>query len=125
MNEGEIHNIFKLAYKTQTHKGGSKMNPENKTHKPNIKYHSNFKWVIKTHIMKHLERNELVWLYQKSCIWGTQTQLLQRYNDVFEAITEGIIIDTIYLDFVKAFNKVDQNILLKEIGHKIKGKVSL
>ena len=29
MDEGEIHNIFKLAYKTQTHKGGSKMNPEN------------------------------------------------------------------------------------------------
>ena len=63
--------------------------------------------------MKHLEINELVWLYQKSCIWGTQTQLLQRYSDVFEAITEGIIIDTICLDFVKAFNKVDQNILLK------------
>ena len=35
-------------------------------------------------------------------------------------------IDTIYLDFAKAFDKVDHNILLKKmIDHKIKGKVGM
>ena len=126
MDEGEIHNIFKLAYNTPIHKGRSKKNPENYRPVSLTSHIKNFfERVIKTHIIKHLKRNELVRLYQKSCILGNQTQLLQHYIDVFEAITKGIIIDTIYLNFVKAFNKVKHNILLKVMGHKIEGKVGL
>ncbi len=55
---------------------------------------------------------------------STQTQLLQHYNDVFEALSDGVRIDTIYLDFAKAFDKVNHNILMKKvISHKIKGKI--
>ena len=87
-----------------------------------------FESVIKVHIIKHLEKHKLVRLSQHSFVTGrsTQTQLLQHYSDVLEEITKGIRIDTIYLDFAKAFNKVDHDILLKKvIGHKIKGKVGM
>ncbi len=64
---------------------------------------------------------------QITCFFGgrsTQTQLLQNYNDVFEALTEGVRIDTIYLDFAKAFDKVNHKILImKVIRHKIKGEI--
>ena len=39
---------------------------------------------------------------------STQSQLLQHYSDVYDALEEGVRIDTIYLDFAKAFDKVDQ-----------------
>ena len=44
--------------------------------------------------------------------------------DVFEALSEGVSIDTVYLDFAKAFDKVDHNILMRKVEkHRIKGKV--
>ena len=52
---------------------------------------------------------------------STQTQLLQHYSDVYEALEEGVRLNTVYLDFAKAFDKVDHNILLKKIvDHKKK-----
>ena len=57
---------------------------------------------------------------------STQTQLLQHYTDVFEAISEGVRLDTVYLDFAKAFDKVNHDILLRKIiKHGIKGKVGM
>ena len=51
---------------------------------------------------------------------------MQHYSDVYEALEEGVRVDTVYLDFAKAFDKVDHNILLKKIvDHKIKGKVAI
>ncbi len=55
---------------------------------------------------------------------STQTQLLQHYNNIFEALGEDVRVDTIYLDFAKAFDKVNHNILMKKvIRHTIKGKI--
>ena len=46
------------------------------------------------------------------------------YNDVFKALLEDTRIDTVYLDFAKAFDKVNHHILIKKIlKHKIKGKL--
>ena len=43
---------------------------------------------------------------------------------MFEALIEDTRIDTIYLDFAKAFDKVNHHILIKKIlKHKIKGKL--
>ena len=56
----------------------------------------------------------------------TQMQFLYHYSDVIEAITEGIRIHTIFLDFAKAFDKVDHDILLRKmIGHKINRKLGI
>ena len=47
---------------------------------------------------------------------------MQHYCDVFDALQEDIRIDTVYLDFAKAFDKVNHHILIKKMKkHKIKG----
>ena len=129
INEGDIHDMFKLAYVTPIHKGGSKMNPAN--YRPvSLTSHimKIFERVIKIHLIKHLESQALIRPNQHGFVSGrsTQTQLLQHYSDVYEALEEGVRFDTVYLDFAKAFDKVDHNILLKKIvDHKIKGKVAM
>ena len=45
-------------------------------------------------------------------------------NDVYDTLAEGKQLDTIFLDFAKAFDKVDHEILLEKVRkHKISGKI--
>ena len=49
---------------------------------------------------------------------------MKHYMDVYDALAEGNRIDTVYLDFAKAFDKVDHEILLQKVAkHRIKGKI--
>merc|ERR1712240_793685 len=61
IDEGKIPDVFKLAYVTPLHKGGSKMNPAN--YRP-ISLTSHimkvFERVIKMHLLKHLQENDLI-----------------------------------------------------------------
>ncbi|CAL4124516.1 unnamed protein product [Meganyctiphanes norvegica] len=78
--------------------------------------------------MKHLIEQNLLNPGQHGFVPGrsTKTQLLQHYCDIFETLSEGTRIDTIFLDFAKAFDKVDHDILLQKVAkHKIKGKIGL
>ena len=87
-----------------------------------------FERVIKVQLVGHLVKNDLLKKNQHGFVAGrsTQTQLLQHYTDVFEAMLEGARLDTIYLDFAKAFDKVDHDILLRKIaGRGIKGKLGM
>ena len=69
------------------------------------------------------QKQNVNWLQEISI---SQTQLLQHYTDVFEAISEGVRLNTIYLDFAKAFDKVNHDILQRKItDHGIKGKVGM
>ena len=45
----------------------------------------------------------------------TQAELLAHYNDIYETISEGKRTDIVFLDLVKAFNKVDYKILLEKV----------
>ena len=129
INEGVIPDIFKLAYITPIHKGGSKLNPAN--YRPvSLTSHimKIFERVLKVHLVRHLEANDLLKHNQHGFVSGrsTQTQLLQHYSDVYEALSEGVRIDTVYLDFAKAFDKVNHDILQKKlIKHGIKGKIGV
>ena len=55
---------------------------------------------------------------------STLSQLLNHIEESIRAWEQGKVTDTVYLDFAKAFDKVDHNILchkLKKLG--IKGKL--
>ena len=57
---------------------------------------------------------------------STQTQLLLFYEDIYEALLEGKRLDTVFLDFARAFDKVNHQILLhKIVKHNIKGKLAI
>merc|ERR1712215_270397 len=85
-----------------------------------------FERVIKKKIIEHLEKKEQINDGQRGFVPGrsTQTQLLCHYNDIYEALTEGKRMDTVFLDFAKAFDKVDHNILIEKVKkHGIGGKI--
>ena len=85
-----------------------------------------FERVIKKELIKHLTENEMFNKRQHGFVPGrsTQTQLLSYFNDIFDTLAEGKRLDTVYLDFAKAFDKVDHEILLEKVKkHKISGKI--
>ena len=127
LDEGKIPEIFKIAYVTPIHKGGSRQKPEN--YRPvSITSHvmKVFERVVKKAIMNHLIENQKFNDGQHGFVRGrsTQSQLLAHYYDIYEAIMEGKRMDTVFLDFAKAFDKVDHEILLEKVrNHGITGKL--
>ena len=56
----------------------------------------------------------------RSCL----SQLLAHYDDILNLVESGYNVDTVYLDFAKAFDKVDHLILLKKLSLLgVRGKV--
>merc|ERR1712002_531098 len=123
----EIPDILKLAYVTPIHKGGSRLNPEN--YRPvSLTSHimKVFERVIKTKLTEHLRKNGLINKVQHGFVEGrsTQTQLMEHFCRVYEALEEGVRMDTVYLDFVKAFEALEHEILMEKLAeNKIKGKL--
>ena len=91
IDEGKIPEIFKMAYITPIHKGGSKQKPEQ--YRPvSLTSHiiKVFERVIKKKIMAHLIENKMFNEGQHGFVPGssTQTQLLSHFNDVYDTLTE-------------------------------------
>ena len=87
-----------------------------------------FERVIRASIVKHLEENNLLPKNQHGFIAGRSTlsQLLNQIEQLIRSWEEGKATDTIYLDFAKAFDKVDHNILCRKLKHLgITGKVGI
>ena len=127
LDQGKIPDVLKLAYVTPIHKGGSKLKPEN--YRPvSLTSHimKIFERVVKVRLLDHLTKHNLINPGQHGFVPGrsTQTQLLDHFCRVYEALEEGARLDTVYLDFAKAFDKVDHNVLITKLAaNKIKGKL--
>ena len=76
-----------------------------------------FERVIRKRLVHHLEANNLLSRNQhgfrkgRSCL----THLLKHMDNVIHSILEGHEHDVVYLDFAKAFDKVDHEILIKKL----------
>ena len=127
LSTGEIPNILKTANIVPIHKGGSK--GEAKNYRP-VALTSHivkiFEKVLRKHIIAHLEENGLLNPGQhgfragRSCL----SQLLEHFERVTQTLEDGDNVDVIYLDFSKAFDKVDFLVTLRKIKQLgITGKV--
>ena len=124
-----IHNSYKKQFITPIHKKESRTLPEN--YRP-ISLTSHlvkiFERVIRNKLVHHLETNQLLCKCQhayrkgRSCL----TQLLSHIDSILLNSLDGSDTDVIYLDYQKAFDKVDHQQLLHKLKlYGISGKLYL
>ena len=124
---GCVPKAYKKQIITPVHKKLSKADPEN--YRPiSLTSHiiKTFERVIKNVIVKHLEINCIICKNQhgftknKSCL----TQLIPHIEYILLNLLNNQDTDVIYLDYAKAFDKVDHEILLHKLyAYGIRGKV--
>ena len=127
LESGVIPSSMKHAFIVPVHKGGTRSVPEN--FRPvSLTSHiiKTMERIIRKYLVGHLECFEKLnpsqhgFRNRRSCL----TQLLEHQDKVLKLLEEGMNVDSIYLDFSRAFDKVDIGILchkLKEMG--ISGKL--
>ena len=125
--KGKVPVTLKHQFITPIHKKDSKADPEN--YRPvSLTSHviKVFERVIRNTLVQYLESNFLLSKKQhgfrkgRSCL----TQLLAHYDNIVRNLNMGLETDVIYLDFSKAFDKVDHNLLLKKIRfYGVKGRL--
>ena len=92
---------------------------------------SNYRPIALTsHLIKVFEkviRNNLVTFFDENNIFNNSqhgfrigrsclSQLITHYDKVLSLLESGVNVDTVYLDFAKAFDKVDHRIVLKKLS---------
>lgn len=122
-----ISPTLKMQYITPIYKKGDRTNAAN--YRPvSITSHiiKIFERVLRNHLVAHIEGNELLsdsqhgFRKRRSCL----TQLLDHFDHILKCLNSGNEVDVIYLDYAKAFDKVDHKILLAKLKcYGIKGKM--
>ena len=118
MYTGIVPSFYKTGYDTPLFKKGSRCDAAN--YRPvTLTSHvvKVYERVVRKHMVQHLETNNLLsdkqhgFRSNRSCL----TQMLDHFDDIFEGFTQGKDTDSIYLDFAKAFDKVDLDLLLLKL----------
>ena len=130
LDNGDISPLLKSAVICPILKPGSQRNHPKSYRPVSLTSHiiKVFERIIRTALVKYLEDNNLVPEDQHGFIKGKSTlsQLLNHIEESIRNWEDGKATDTIYLDFAKAFDKVDHDILchkLKALG--ITGKLGI
>ena len=116
--EGVVPGICKHALIVPVHKGKSRSLPQN--YRP-IALTSHlvkvFEKVVRSNLVKFMEQHELFNHSQhgfrggRSCL----SQLLNHFDRITSLLEDGSAVDVIYLDFAKAFDKVDLGVTLRKL----------
>ena len=129
LESGKVPQVLKHGLITPIFKKGSKGDPAN--YRPvTLTSHliKVFERVLASKIMDFMETYNKFNTHQhgfrkgRSCL----SQLLQHRSEILEGLADGAQVDVIYLDYAKAFDKVDHGILhhkIKAIG--VGGKVGI
>ena len=116
--EGVVPTFYKMSLVSPLHKKGDKITPGN--YRPvSLTSHivKVFERVLKKILVNFLESNFLISSNQHGFRSGrsTLTQLLAHVDDVLTGWCSGLDSDCIYLDYAKAFDKVDHALLIKKL----------
>ena len=117
---GIVPAYYKQQIITPVYKKGSRSIPSN-YHPISLTSHEVkiFERILRRRMMDYLESNEMLTCKQhgfrkgKSCL----SQLLKQYDDILHNLLDQNETDVIYLDFAKAFDKVDHQILFKKLSN--------
>lgn len=118
LDAGKLPQCMKKSVVTPVHKGGQRCLPEN--YRP-ISLTSHicklFERIVVHRLTKYLNEANLFNERQhgfrsgRSCL----SQLLSHHQEILDALENNAAIDVVYLDFAKAFDRVDYGILLKKL----------
>ena len=118
ISTGTVPEFYKMSHIAPLHKKGSRAIAAN--YRPvSLTSHivKIYERVLRKQMVAHLEENNLLCNKQhgfrsgKSCL----TQLLHHFDDIVESLSNGSDVDAIYLDYAKAFDKVDHKLLIKKL----------
>ena len=118
MSNGEIPDICKSATIIPIHKGKSRAVPKNywpvalTSHLIKI-----FEKVVRKQIVEFMQANDLFNYSQHGLRGGRSSlsQLLCHFDRITSELENGKGVDVVYLDFAKAFDKVDHGITLRKL----------
>ena len=85
-----------------------------------------FERVLRLSLVAHIEKLGLLpdGQHGSRVQRSTLTQLLSHWDNIIEGLEQGPGVDCVYLDFSKAFNKVETGVLLHKLKNgKVLGKV--
>ena len=117
-NIGIIPPALKMQYITPIYKKGDRTKAAN--YRPvSITSHliKIFERVLRSRLVAHMEKNHLLtdkqygFRKKRSCL----TQLIDHVDHILKCLNSGDEVDVIYLDYAKAFDKVDHKILLAKL----------
>ena len=118
IEKGVVPDLLKKSLITPIHKGGSRSAAAN--YRP-ISLTSHiikiFEKIMRQHIVKFMSQNNLFNSNQhgfragRSCL----SQLLEQFDIILDILDAGANADVVYLDFAKAFDKVDHKIVLSKM----------